>query len=118
MRQDAFLSTYRQSGVITTACKAIGISRETHYDWLETDPTYPERFESAKRHAAQALEEELYRRAVDEKSDTLLIFALKGAMPDKYRERFSAELTGKDGKPLFDVASIRAYIKQAGADGE
>lgn len=33
-------------------------------------------------------------------SDTLMIFLLKARRPDKYRERFTAELTGKGGKDL------------------
>lgn len=48
---------------------------------------------------------------VREYSDTLLIFLLKGAKPLKYRERLNIEHTGKDGKPLLDVASVRAFMQ-------
>ena len=27
-------------GVVSTACKAAGISRDTHYRWLKEDPDY------------------------------------------------------------------------------
>lgn len=38
--------------------------------------------------------------AIRKYSDTLLQFLLKAMKPEKYRERYSAELTGKDGAPL------------------
>lgn len=110
-KQRAFLSRFRECGIVTRAAAAVGIARQTHYDWLEEDPDYLPLFEAAKAYASQALEEELYRRAIEEQSDTLLIFALKGSLPKKYRDNASVELTGKDGKPLYDVASMRAYMQ-------
>jgi hypothetical protein len=35
-----------------------------------------------------------------EYSDNLLMFLLKAAKPDKYKDRFSSELSGPDGKPV------------------
>lgn len=46
---------------------------------------------------------------VREYDSTLLIFLLKGARPEKYRERF--EHTGKDGEKLFSVEAVRAYME-------
>jgi hypothetical protein len=34
------------------------------------------------------------------KSDALLMFLLKGLKPERYRDRVSAEVTGKDGGPI------------------
>jgi hypothetical protein len=33
-------------GVVTTACKSIGIGRTTHYMWLDEDPQYRRNVES------------------------------------------------------------------------
>ena len=109
------------------AAKAAKIDRASHYYWLREDADYAKRFEQAKEQIAQQLEDEAIRRAYEgvekpitvagerevirEYSDTLLIFLLKGARPEKYRERASFEHTGKDGKPLIDVASVRAYLQ-------
>ena len=43
-------------------------------------------------------------------SDTLMIFLLKARRPDKYRERFTAELTGKGGKDLPAPAGVQAGV--------
>ncbi len=100
-----FLEEYSQCGNITVAAEIVGMARRTHYRWIEDDVGYREAFESATEEAIDRLEAEARRRAVEgvekpvgwykgepggyvrEFSDTLLIFLLKGAAPDKYRDR-------------------------------
>lgn len=114
-KKRAFLEAFATTGIIGAAAEAAGIHRSTHYDWLDTDPDYATEFHHAELAAAEALETEARRRAVDgvdepvfyegqvvgtkrRYSDTLLIFMMKGAMPHKYRERF--EHSGPDGGPI------------------
>lgn len=111
----AFLEHYAHTGNIAAACRLSGIGRRTVYHWIEEDETFKPLFEESKLDASDSLEHEARRRAlvgverpvyqggkqvgkIREFSDTLLIFLLKGAKPDKYRERF--EHTGKDGGPI------------------
>ena len=99
------LAALAETGNISRAANAAGIERKTHYRWL-SDSEYAKSAEDSMEQAADKLEEEARRRAhdgVDEPvwfqgmqcgtvrkySDTLLIFLLKGAKPDKYRERTS-----------------------------
>lgn len=104
-QQLAFLASYKENGNVRLACEAAEIGRRTHYDWVTEDEVYAKAFAEAKEEAADALEEEARRRAVDgveeptgwyqgepggyvrRYSDTLLIFLLKGTRPQKYRER-------------------------------
>lgn len=116
-KKEAFLAAYSEVGTITRAAEIAGIDRMQHYYWMDHDPEYPERFRQAEQKAADRLEQEARRRAVEgtekpvfykgkqcgvvrEYSDTLLIFLLKGALPDKYKERVAAEHTGKGGGPI------------------
>ena len=104
-----FLEAYARCGVITEAAETVGIGRESHYDWVRDDPEYKAAFEHAQQRAADSLESELFRRVregVEESvtehdgkqritkrfSDTLLIFALKGQKPDRYKEQWRGEL--------------------------
>lgn len=129
----AFLVAFEETGRVDLACKRIGMGRRTHYNWLERDPVYRKQFDKSRKIAVQLLEDEAMRRAVEgvqravtvagvreivrEYSDTLLIFLLKGAMPEKYRERWTGEITGKDGRPLLDLAAVRAFVERdKGAD--
>ncbi len=116
-KQNAFLAAFRVSASITEAAKATGCDRSAHYEWKRADRTYPERFEAARIEAAEALEDEAVRRAREGVlepifyqgvgcgakrvySDGLLQFLLRGALPEKYRQTGSMEITGKDGGPV------------------
>ncbi len=47
------------------ACEVAKVRRSSHYRWLENDPEYREAFELAKQDAADILEAEAFRRAVE-----------------------------------------------------
>lgn len=104
-KKEIFLKALSINGIITEAAKAAKIPRQSHYDWMKNDPEYPARYEAAYNEAVDSLEQEAISRARDgweepvyqggkyvgsirKKSDTLLIFLLKGAKPEKYRERY------------------------------
>ncbi len=63
--QRAFLAAFRETGNVRLTCKAAGVGRSSHYRWLEKDPEYREAFDVAKEDAADVLEGEAHRRAVD-----------------------------------------------------
>jgi hypothetical protein len=115
-KRSAFLAAYRETGNIKLACQAARVSRSSHYRWLQ-NPDYAKEFDEAKKDAGDVLEAEARRRAVDgweeqvgwykgqaggtlrRYSDTLLIFLLKGAAPERYRER--VQVTGALSKIDF-----------------
>ncbi len=102
-KKRAFLEAYKLCATVTHAAITAKISRCTHYDWLEKDKAYVEAFKEATIAATDTLIEEARRRAIQgvsdpvyhggkqvgsiqKYSDTLLIFLMKGAMPEKYRD--------------------------------
>ncbi len=111
-KKRAMLAAYAEVGTVVRAAEIAGIDRSTHYAWMGSDPAYAEAFAAAGEQAVERLEQEARRRAVEgtekpvyqggklvgtirEYSDTLLIFLLKGALPEKYRERVSADVRGE-----------------------
>lgn len=122
-KKNAFLAAYAELGTITHAAERVNVERRTVYRWRDKDPTFAAALETASEVAAERLEQEARRRAVEgvekpvyqggklvgsvrEYSDTLLIFLLKGAMPDKYRDRVSSEISGHGGGPLQVVVEF------------
>ena len=117
----AFLKIYPEAFTISEACRRIGIERSTVWRWKD-DKEFQEEFEKAKTGAVELLEQEARRRGfegwlessfhvVDKElvespvrrfSDTLLIFLLKGAAPDKYRDRQSVDVKAT-GEVIFRV---------------
>ena len=116
-KKAAFLAALAEVGNITQAAEIAGLDRKTHYIWMKNDPDYPALYEEAMEQAADRLEQEARRRAVEgveepvfyqgkqvgtirKYSDTLLIFLLKGARPEKYAERYDQRISGPGGGPV------------------
>jgi hypothetical protein len=49
-------------GIVTTATKAVGISRKTHYQWLIEDPEYKEEVEDLTNAALDFAESKLFEK--------------------------------------------------------
>jgi hypothetical protein len=115
-RQAAFLAAMSASGGnVRRACEAIDVSRVTAYEWRNKDPEFAKAWDVAKQIGADSLEDEAIRRAfegvpepviykgkktrntIQRYSDTLLIFLLKGARPEKYRDNARVEHAGSIG---------------------
>jgi hypothetical protein len=111
LHQKRFLEAFEVSCSIQKAARWANIHRQTHYDWMRKDATYPARFAEARERATQTLQDEAVRRAVEgvrrpvlyrgkqvyiqgkplfdiEYSDQLLIRLLEAFNPEKYGRRF------------------------------
>lgn len=131
-----FLNYYIQLGTISKAAKKAGITRQAHYKWLKEDKNgcYRKAFEQADKMAADLLEEEAFRRAVEGDlqvvyykgaevgrrrvySDQLLSLLLKGKKP-QYRE--NTEINNNLSVNLSDaVEAMRERVKKGtGENGE
>ncbi len=113
-RQAAFLEAYITCGTITHAARIAKIAKQTHYDWIRKDNKYQTAFAEAEVAATDTLIQEARRRAIQgvsepvlykgevvktisKYSDALLMFLLKGALPEVFRERY--EISGGN-KPI------------------
>lgn len=127
-KQIRFLKCYEMCASVTQSARWTKCTRQAHGNWLRESPQYKAAFEEAKIAAAQTLEDEAIRRCHQgikkavwhkgkvvgyemEYSDSLMALMLKGALPRKYRDNASVELTGKEGEQLFPVTAIESYFK-------
>ena len=107
-----FLDLLGKSGNVSLSAHEAGIARQTAYDARDRDKEFGKAWEDAMEQAADVLEREAWRRAsegveqpvffqgkvcgtVRKYSDVLLIFLLKGARPDKYREQLATPAAGR-----------------------
>lgn len=115
--QRRFLKCFAQCGTVAHAAKAAKVEKGCHGAWKKGDNAeiYLAAFEEAQQEAADNLEREAIRRAVEgvqvrkfhpktgkqyyenHYSDTLLIFLMKGARPEKYKEAKSVVIKGGVG---------------------
>lgn len=128
--QRAFLAALAETGIVAHAAKAAKVGTAAVYSLREVDAAFAEEWRLARESAADRMEKEALRRAVQgvnepvfgsggtgvgtvkvgtirRYSDTLLIFLLKGIRPEKYRER--RELSGSlEVKSLADLVATLA----------
>ena len=117
-----FLEELARRGIVSDACKAAGVARPTAYGWRDAEPDFAKEWQDALEHAADTMEREAIRRAVEgvdepvigrverdrdgqvcdangnplyirKYSDSLLNTLLKAHKPDKYRERSETKHT-------------------------
>jgi hypothetical protein len=87
-------------GIVTTATKAAGISRETHYRWMKEDPEYKEKVDSIGDIALDFAESQLHKQ-IREGNSTATIFFLKTKGKNRgYIERQEVQQTTEN---LFNV---------------
>lgn len=98
-RKQALLEALEQSlGVVTTACKAIGIPRDFYYSAIRSDPDFKAKVEELTNVALDFAESHLHKR-ISEGSDAATIFYLKTKGKGRgYVER--TEITGGGGAPI------------------
>lgn len=85
--KDKFLDELREIPNVTRACRRLSLTRRLVYNHRNDDPDFKQAWDEALEEGIEHLEEVAQERAVD-KSDILLMFMLKGAKPETYRERF------------------------------
>lgn len=128
IKQAEFLAAYERLGNVAGAAQVAGVNRTSHYLWMK-DPKYAEKFQTAHEQAIDALEKEARRRAVEgfdepvyfkgemagtirKYSDTLLIFLLKGARPEKFRENHRVQVEGQ----MNHTGNVQIYIPDNNRD--
>ena len=74
-------------GIVTSACKGVGISRETHYKYLREDVNYNNAVKDIEEIAKDFVETQLHKQ-IGEGNVTSIIFYLKSKAKDRgYIER-------------------------------
>lgn len=64
-KRRAFLDALAKLGIVSAAARVAGVDRATAWRWRENDSEFAKAFDSAMQEAADAIEEEARRRAVD-----------------------------------------------------
>ncbi|MBV9849830.1 MAG: hypothetical protein JO250_09180 [Armatimonadetes bacterium] len=141
----AFLAAFAKTGNVTVAARVARVKRQNHYNWLESVDGYREAFEAAREMAGDLLEEAARKRAVDgylvpiyqrgkhvgnerHYSDSLLTVLLKGAKPDKYKERVENQHKGRveyahsldgdlDALSVEEERALRDIARKLAAEG-
>lgn len=98
-------------GVVTTAAKAVGIDRSTHYDWYNNDPEYRAAVDSISDIAPDFAESQLHKQIQGgEVSSTIFYLKTKGKKRG-YVERTEVEHSGELGITWLEEKTYEADNK-------
>ncbi len=104
----AFLEALAKYGVVSFACQAAGVARSSAYELRKVDLAFASAWDEAVADSTERMEVEAIKRAtegttrpvfhkgevvggIQEYSDTLLMFMLKGRKPGMYREKLATD---------------------------
>jgi hypothetical protein len=93
-------------GVITLACKEVGVARQTHYEWYKEDEEYHSAVDSIADIAVDFAESKLHEQ-INKGDTTATIFYLKTKGKQRgYIERMDHDITS-GGKPIINLVDGR-----------
>lgn len=131
----AFLAALGEHGMVTAACREVGIGRRTAYDARQADEEFALAWADVNEISIEKMEREAMRRAVEgverdvfyqgeavgrerHYSDTLLIFLLKAGRPDVYRERVDVKHSGRVEHDLAGMSTTELHELADGLDAK
>ena len=90
-------------GVVTSACKSVGIARSTHYLWMDTDPEYRKEVEDIENVAIDFAESQLHQQ-IKGGNPTSTIFYLK--TKGKKRGYVERQEISHEGLKTFQIEEV------------
>lgn len=85
-------------GVVTSACKSVGVDRTTFYNYYNADPKFRASVDSIENIALDFAESQLHRQIKDGNVAATIFYLKTKGKGRGYIER--QELTGADGQPI------------------
>ena len=103
-KKKAILEALEKSlGVVTTACKTVGIGRTTYYQWLKDDEEFATQVKDIDEVALDFAESKLHKQIADG-NVTATIFYLKTKGKHRgYIERVEQSINVTEEQPLFEL---------------
>ena len=117
LRKELFLEALNSYGTIKEACAAAKLPRPTYRRWVSQDLEFANKVDEAKTIYGEYLEGVMRQRIENPGKgiggDVLLMFALNGLMPHKYRPQ--SVMNDESAKEV--ISEWRDFVKKSKKDG-
>ena len=101
-KQEAMLIALEKSlGVVTTAAKNVGIHRQTHYDWINSNEDYKKAVNELNEVALDFAESQLHKQMKEGNTSATIFYLKTKGKKRGYIER--QEITGANGDKIFQI---------------
>ena len=95
LKQAMVQAMEKSLGIVTTACKSVGISRDSHYRWMRDDEEYRAQIESIESMALDLAESKLHEQIVEGNTACIIFFLKTKGKKRGYVEKQEVETTIK-----------------------
>lgn len=85
-------------GIVTTACKIVGVGRTTYYEWYKNDKEFKKAADELKDVALDFAESQLHKQISDNSTAATIFYLKTKGKKRGYVERQEVEITER--KPL------------------
>jgi len=92
-------------GIVTTACKIVGISRQTFYTYVQDDEDFAKAVKDIDDIVLDFAESQLHKQIRDNNTASTIFYLKTKGKRRGYIER--QEVTGADGEGLYDGFQIK-----------
>tara|TARA_R110000764_G_scaffold56629_1_gene123328 strand:- start:1793 stop:2161 length:369 start_codon:yes stop_codon:yes gene_type:complete len=92
-------------GVVTSACKSVGLNRSTYYDYYNSDPEFKKSVDELSNIALDFAESNLHKQIKDGNTSATIFYLKTKGKKRGYVER--QEITGVEGTKLFEVEILK-----------
>jgi predicted DNA-binding transcriptional regulator AlpA len=94
----------KSMGVVTTACKNVGIHRSTFYEYYNNDEEFRKQVQDIGNVALDFAESKMFEQIQDGNASLIKFYLATKGKKRGYVER--QEITGADGEKLFEIKII------------
>ena len=90
-------------GIVTDACKTVGISRTLHYMWMQDDPLYKQEIESISDYVLDFVEGKLHCLIKNGDTAATLFYMKTKGKKRGYIERSEVDMSGNVGVNINQI---------------
>jgi hypothetical protein len=91
----------RSLGIVSSACQAVGLARQTHYNWMKTDPEYAQSVKELEGRTLDFAESHLHKLIKDGNPAATIFFLKTKGKTRGYVERQEIEVAEKKALSWF-----------------
>lgn len=104
----ALLAALEKSlGIVTTACKIVGIDRTTFYNYVNADEEFAKQVKDIENIVFDFVESQLHKQIKDGNPSTTIFYAKTKMKNRGYIER--QEITGANGEALVNKIQVEIF---------
>jgi hypothetical protein len=119
LKKNMIDSLNKSLGIVTNACKAVGISRETHYRWLREDSEYAQQVREIEGVTLDFAESKLHEQIFNGNVASIIFFLKTKGKSRGYIERQEFEVkTDRPDLSSISTEDLMEFFSNEKQDGE